>query len=244
MTDLQRHQDTSWIETIRPRPAWFRKFLRGILYGIGHLMFTINVKGREFIPRSGPLIVVGNHFSIWDPPLMVYALPMPLKILAAGDMEWPLSQAWALYLYGYIPTNRDSLKPSTIREAKAALERGGYLGIFPEAGMSPNYQLGKGKPGAVYLSHITGCRILPLGFSGYADADDYWRNLHRAPLRIRIGKPFGPYALSQDPEQKRSQMESYSHDIMRHIAALLPPAWRGRYLADPAVRKYALYSFE
>lgn len=175
---------------------------------------------------------------------MVYAVPPPLKILAAGDMEWPLSQAWALYLYGYIPTNRDSLKPSTIREAKSALENGEFLGIFPEAGMSPDFQLQQGKPGAVYLSHLAGCRILPLGFSGYADADVYWRNLCRASLRIRIGKPFGPYTLSQNPEQKREQLEQYSHDIMRHIAALLPPGWRGQYHEDPGVRKYELYSFD
>ncbi len=158
-------------------------------------------------------------------------------------MEWPLSQAWALYLYGYIPTNRDTLKPSTIREAKAALENSEFLGIFPEAGMSPNYQLGQGKPGAVYLSHLAECHILPLGFSGYADADVYWRNLRRGPLRIRIGKPFGPYTLSQDPEVKKSQLKEYSHDMMRHIAALLPPDWRGQYREDPVVRNYELYSF-
>jgi len=232
-----------WVETIRPRPAWFRWCLRWILYAAVHSIAFIDIKGREFIPREGPFIVVANHFTIWEPPLMVYTIPQPLTILAAGDLNWPLTQAWALWLYGYIPTNREAFKPSTIREAKKALQSDSALGIFPEAGMSPNFQLQPGKPGAVYLSDLAGCKILPVGFSGYEHPEKYWKNLHRARYRIRIGQPFGPYNLSDDTDMKKMEMQEYSHDIMRHIAALLPKHWRGYYRKDSEVEGYVQYDF-
>jgi len=240
----QPPKKNSWVETIRPRPVWLRWLLRGIIHLIGHTAMTVTVHGREHIPASGPLIVVANHFSIWEPPLMIYTIPKPLSILAAGDMDWPWTQAWALYLYGYIPTNRDSFKPSTIRQARRALENGAFLGIFPEAGMSPNYQLRPGKPGAVYLSHLTGAKILPLGFSGYEDPARDWRQLRRPRFHARVGKPFGPFSLSEDSTAKKREFEAYTHAVMRRIAALLPPQHRGYYLDDPAVAPYLMYPFD
>ena len=233
----------SWVESIRPRPAWIRRLSRWIVYIVGNSLATMDVKGRQNIPEKGPLVVVGNHFSIWEPPLMIYAISEPLNILAAGDVNWPLSQAWALLLYGYIPTNRESFKPSTIREAKKALDREEFVGIFPEAGMNPELQLRPGKPGAVYLSDLGNARILPIGFSGFANPKRHWKNLHKPTFHIRIGKPFGPFQLSKDPEMKKREFEEYGHEVMRHIAALIPPEWRGSYRNDPKVQKYEIYSF-
>ncbi|MBS1271458.1 MAG: hypothetical protein MAGBODY4_00589 [Candidatus Marinimicrobia bacterium] len=232
-----------WVETIRPRPRWVRQLSRWIVYIVGNSVATIKVRGRQYIPESGPLVIVGNHFSLWEPPLMIYAIPKPLKILAAGDVNWPLRQAWALYLYGYIPTNRESFKPSTIREAKKALDRDEFVGIFPEAGMNPELQLRPGKPGAVYLSDLGDARILPIGFSGLGNPKRHWKNLNKPTFNIRIGKPFGPFQLSRDPEEKKRQFEEYGHEVMRHIAALIPPEWRGMYRDDPKVKKYEIYNF-
>jgi len=245
MSDISgQHDKPPWVERIRPRPRWIRKIARGIVYLIGHSFARINVLGRENIPGSGPCIVAGNHFSVWEPPLMVYAIREPINILAAGDLNWPLSQSWALFVYGYIPTNRESFKPSTIREASRALDRNEFVGIFPEAGMNPDLELRPAKPGTVYLSALKNAPILPVGFSGFGEANRHWKNLQKPTFNIRIGKPFGPFRLSGDPEHKKDQMEEYGHVVMRRIAALLPPDWRGYYRNDPEVQSYELYPFE
>jgi len=233
-----------WVETIRPRPAWIRRTLRGLIYLIGHSIAKIDVEGREFIPQDGPLIVVANHFSIWEPPMMIYAIPRPLNILAAGDLNWPISQSWALFLYGYIPTNRESFKPSTIRESANVLKQDKVVGIFPEAGMAPNYEMREGKPGAVYLSALTGAKICPVGFSGYEGAGKFWSSLSRPTFTIRIGKTFGPYHLSDDAAEKKRQLAVYGEDVMCRIAALLPERNHGAYAGDPRIQKYQLYEFE
>jgi len=243
MSNLKQEKQP-WVETIRPRPPWIRRLARWIVYIVGHSLATIEVRGRQYIPETGPLVIVGNHFSIWEPPLMIYAIPRPLKILAAGDVNWPLAQAWALYLYGYIPTNRESFKPSTIREAKKALDAGDFVGIFPEAGMNSELKLRPGKPGAVYLSDLGDAKILPIGFSGYAHTKDHWKNLHKPTFRIRIGQSFGPFHLSDEPETKRRQLKEYGHEVMRRIAVLLPEENRGFYQGDPQMKKYEIYEFD
>ncbi len=233
-----------WIVNIRPRPPWIRKLLRWVTYSLGNIVAKIDLKGREYIPKDGPLILVGNHFTIWEPPMMIYAIPEPLNILAAGDLTWEPTQAWATFIYGYIPTNREQLRPSTIREATKALKRGEFVALFPEAGMNEELQLRRGKPGAVYLSAMTNSPILPVGFSGYGNDKKYWKNFHRMPLKIRIGKPFGPFSLSRNPEEKKQQLQDYSDEIMRHVAGLIPSEMRGVYKDDPAVQPYEMYEFQ
>ncbi|MCF7805955.1 MAG: 1-acyl-sn-glycerol-3-phosphate acyltransferase [Candidatus Marinimicrobia bacterium] len=239
----QTSEKQPWVETIRPRPPIIRRLSRWIVYIVGHSLAKMDVEGRDLIPEKGPLLIVGNHFSIWEPPLMIYTISSPLNILAAGDVNWPLAQAWALFLYGYIPTNRESFKPSTIREAKRALDREEFVGIFPEAGMNPDLELRPAKPGAVYLSDLGNAPILPIGFSGYARVYDHWKSMSRPTFRIRIGKPFGPFTVSGNGEQKKQRMEEYGHEVMRRIAALLPPDWRGYYRGDPVVKEYEMYEF-
>ena len=232
-----------WIVNIRPRPPWIRKLLRWLTYGLGNIVANVDIKGRQYIPEHGPLILVGNHFTIWEPPMMIYAIPRALNILAAGDIAWEPTQAWATFIYGYIPTNREQLRPSTIREATKALKRDEFLVLFPEAGMNEDLELRRGKPGAVYLSALTGARIQPVGFSGYGNDKKYWKNFHRMPLKIRIGKPFGPFALSREPEEKKSQLDEFSDEIMRRVAGLIPVDMRGVYRDDPRVKEHELYEF-
>jgi len=240
MSSLQTIR-SNWVEDIRPRPAWIRKALRGVVYIIAHSIANMDVKGREYIPDSGSLIIAGNHFSIYEPPMMIYASPRPLNILAAGDVDWPFSQAWALILYGYIPTNRESFKPSTIREAVRVLRNDEVVGIFPEAGMNPELELRQGKPGVAYLSALTQTPVLPVGFSGFGDRQRYWRNLTRPTFTIRIGRLLPPCNLSQEGQKKKAEMEQYTDEVMRRIAALIPRELRGVYRDDHRVNRYLLY---
>ncbi len=240
MSVLQRI-NPDWVEDIRPRPAWFRKILRGVVYILTNAIATMDVKGRENIPGSGAVILAGNHFTIYEPPMLIYTSPRPLNILAAGDLDWPLTQAWALALYGYIPTNRESFKPSTIREAVRVLRHGEVVGIFPEAGMNPELQLRKGKPGVAYLSALAEAPVLPVGFSGFDNREKYWRNLSRPTFKVRIGRMLPPCDLPRDSQQKKAEMEKYTEEVMRRIAALIPGDLRGPYRDDPLVERHVIY---
>ncbi|SVC87838.1 uncharacterized protein METZ01_LOCUS340692, partial [marine metagenome] len=88
--------------------------------------------GRHHVPDEGPYIVVINHFSYIDPPFVIHALQKPISFLAASDQVIEAQFIWAPFLYGFIPTDRTKLAPSTIKNSIRALKSGEVLGIFPE----------------------------------------------------------------------------------------------------------------
>jgi hypothetical protein len=61
----------------------------------------------------------------------------------------------------------------------------------------------------------------------------------RARAIFRVGKPFGPFKVTGSGRQRRAQLDEIGHEIMPHIAELLPPKQRGHYSDDPAIRQAA-----
>ena len=55
----------------------FRLFLRG------------RCRGMELVPLNGPLVVVANHGSHLDPPLLGHALPRPVSFMAKAELMLP-----------------------------------------------------------------------------------------------------------------------------------------------------------
>jgi hypothetical protein len=56
---------------------------------------------------------------------------------------------------------------------------------------------------------------------------------------VNIGKPFGPFQLDVRDRSNRTAIDEFGHEIMRHIADLIPAERRGFYSPDPAIRAAA-----
>jgi 1-acyl-sn-glycerol-3-phosphate acyltransferase len=54
--------------------------------GIGHALGRLDVVGLENVPRTGPLVVAGNHLSFWDGPLIFAYFPRPVTFLVKHEM--------------------------------------------------------------------------------------------------------------------------------------------------------------
>ena len=79
-------------------------------------LFTkTSVVGKQNLPRKGPYIIAANHFNVFDPPFVIHAIQKPISFLAASDTVFTRIEYFALWLYGFIPTNRSNLNPSTIK---------------------------------------------------------------------------------------------------------------------------------
>ena len=215
-----------YLKTFSPRPKWIRKQLGYINLFLGSIIANIKVQGRWHLPKVGPYIVAANHFSYVDPPFFKYAIRKPISFLGASDqtIEWQFM--WAPLLYGFIPIDRKNLAPSTIKKAKQALRSGEVLGIFPE-GASTSNSLRKAKNGAVFLSTMEKAPIVPMSIYG---AETAWEDLFRGvrpKVTINIGKPFGPFVIDGNKEEKSKQLEKIGHQLIRRIAALLPESRHG-----------------
>ena len=197
------------------------------------LAARVRVEGLRDLPRTGPLIVVANHLSNADPPLVVGwltpALGRRLHILAKESLFVGPVGAF-LRSQGVTPVRAGGSDVEAFRAARDILARGDVLCIFPEGTRSRSGQLGDPKPGVALLAARAGAPILPIGVSGtdrFLGPGRRWPRL-RAPISLRVGRPFSLEA-GTGGRARRAQMESASEEIMRRIAALVDERHRGPY---------------
>ncbi|NOZ51252.1 MAG: 1-acyl-sn-glycerol-3-phosphate acyltransferase [Chloroflexi bacterium] len=197
------------------------------------------IEGQENLPKEGPLIVVANHFHFIDVVTIVASMPWPLDFLGGFNfIDAPRFVTWLPQLWGYYPVRRGSASMLAIRAAKAVLAQEGALMVFPEGGSWAEV-LVYARPGVPYLTAQTGAPILPVGIDGNPDIFSALRRRRRARVTVRIGKPFGPYRMSDRGRARRQRLDEIGHDIMRHIAELIPPSRHGVYSQDPTLRAAA-----
>jgi 1-acyl-sn-glycerol-3-phosphate acyltransferase len=220
-----------------------RRFLRGAMRGLSHLLFCLltdlEVVGQENLPEGGPLLVALNHFGVADPALIVRITPWPLEVLGAfRTPNAPFWATWLLKLWGYIPVHRGTGSRDALRAMEAVLAQGGVAGVAPEGGSWATV-LRPARPGTAFLAVRTGARILPVGIDGTPDIFPSLRQGRRARVTARIGEPFGPFQATGHGRKRRQQLDEIGHQIMKRIAALIPPERRGFYSEDPAIRAAA-----
>jgi 1-acyl-sn-glycerol-3-phosphate acyltransferase len=78
-----------------------------------------------------------------------------------------------------------------------------------------------------------------MGFDGLIDIFPSLGKGRRAQVTLRIGEPFGPFRTTGRGRERRQQLDEIGHEVMRHIAELLPPERRGFYSDDPEIRAAA-----
>jgi 1-acyl-sn-glycerol-3-phosphate acyltransferase len=187
-------------------------------------------------PREGPLIVVANHISNADPPLVIgWLTPLlgrQMHILAKEALfVGPIG--WFLRSQGVTPVRRGGSDMEAYRSAKVVLDRGDVLCIFPEGTRSATGVMQEPKPGVAMLATRSGVPVLPIGISG---SDNFLCRGKRLPrLRSRIVLRIGtPFTLELDRAlQRRAATHAASDELMGHIAALVEERHRGRFGAGP-----------
>ncbi|GAB4536435.1 MAG: lysophospholipid acyltransferase family protein [Anaerolineae bacterium] len=218
---------------MRLKRIWYR-----IVWVITSALFRavcrVETDGRSNVPERGPLIIASNHLHLFDPPLVLAALPFrEITVLAAEKWAetWPIS--WLLKSMGAIFVVRGEVDREAIKKCLAVLEQGGILGLAPEGTRSRSGTMQRGKPGVAYLATRMDVPILPVGISGQKQIFGEWKRLRRPRVLVRIGQPFKlPPVHGQ---QKSEQLQEHSDQVMRRIAALVDEDLRGVY-AD-AVRE-------
>lgn len=219
-----------------------RKPLRKILQFLSKITFEtftdLTIIGEENIPTSGPLIVVGNHFSFIDPVALVRLSPWPIEFIGGADFPHaPNIVKFIPKIWGYFPVFRGTGSTFALKAAESILNQNGVLGIFPEGGSWAEV-LRPPRPGTAFLVARTNAKILPIGLYGLNDIIPL-RLKNKPKVTFNIGKPFGPFEVKEKGKKKREQLDIIGHTIMQKIAELLPEDLRGYYSNDPKIREAA-----
>lgn len=192
----------------------------------------IRIEAEGDLPQDGPLIVVANHMSNADPPLVAgWLTPLlgrQMHILAKDALfVGPIGAV--LRRLGATPVRSGGSDIEAYRMALGILDRGEILCIFPEGTRSPDGVMAEPKPGVAMLATRSGVPILPVGVSGSDRFQGRGRRFPRIGTRItvRVGTPFIVGLEAGQP--RRQAMQDASDEIMRRVAALVDERHRGRF---------------
>lgn len=210
----------------------FTRFAAAVARFALSAMARVSVQVEGELPQDGPLIVVANHMSNADPPLVAgWLTPLlgrQMHILAKEAIfVGPVGAV--LRRLGATPVRSGGSDMEAYRVALGILDRGEILCIFPEGTRSPDGVMAEPKPGVAMLATRSGVQILPVGVSGTDRFLGRGRRFPRIGTRItvRVGRTF---TVTPDPAQpRRQQVQSASDQIMAHVAALVDERHRGRF---------------
>jgi 1-acyl-sn-glycerol-3-phosphate acyltransferase len=169
-----------------------------------NLYFRRRLYGTEHVPMQGKLIVVANHASDFDPPILSSSLRRPVSYMAKEELFNVPVLAQAIRLYGAYPVKRGSADRSAIREAIKQLEQGWAVGIFLEGTRTEDGRIPHPKIGAALIAAKTQTPLLPVCLWGTHEIFAKGSAIpHPVPLTIRIGEVIDPPATT-----KREQLEA------------------------------------
>jgi 1-acyl-sn-glycerol-3-phosphate acyltransferase len=194
------------------------------------ICFSWRIEGRENVPLTGPLILVANHVHVVDPIFLVFAFPRWITFVAKGELFRSRFLGLWLRWAGSLPLQRDGRvreKQRILEGARKALEEGLILGMFPEGARSHDGKLRKGKPGSAVIASKTDAPLLPVGIIGTDKVHGIGWLWKRPRIVVRIGKPFKLPPTNN--KISKAQMQLLTTQLMKEIAALLPPEYQGAY---------------
>ena len=185
------------------------------------------VVGRENVPPMGPLIVVANHQSNLDPPLLAPSMPRRLKFLAKeGIFKGPIV-TWFLRSWGAFPLDREGADIRAYRWVLGQLDRDQTIVLFPEGTRSPG-SMRRAHSGVARLALKSQAPLLPIGITGTERFGSVTRVFNpTGKIKINIGTTFS--IPSVDGRLGKEVLDSLTDMIMGKVAALLPPSYRGVY---------------
>lgn len=191
---------------------WYYWISHKALKVICKIILRNKVSGVENIPQTGPLIVVANHVSNLDPPVLGVAINREIHYMAKAELFENFFIEKIMRTYGAFPVERGRPDTKAIRKALSLIKEEKVLGIFPEGTRHKDGKLGRAKLGPVLLATRSKAPLLPVGLKT------------RHPIKEGTEVCFGePFTLDDyyDRKLERSEMREAGEIIMNKIGSLL-----------------------
>jgi glycerol-3-phosphate dehydrogenase (NAD(P)+) len=209
---------------------------RAIIQPFFHLYFRLSRIGREHIPESGPVIFASNHRSFLDPFILGVCSRRPVYYIAKREIFANPLIAWFVGSLGAFPVHRGAGDGDMLDTAKAILERGDCVLIFPEGTRTRPGTLGRPKRGVGRLALETGAPVVPVAMKGTEAVRKGWM-IRPHKIRVRIGRPLTfPQVEHVSPQLAGAVTDRIWPNVMLQWEWLggLPPLRRAAVVGDGA----------
>jgi 1-acyl-sn-glycerol-3-phosphate acyltransferase len=215
------------------RRPWRYRLVAGtarLIFRLRYGLHPVDFRDVANIPAGpGPLIVASNHLSNLDPVIMGAFFPRTLFAMAKRELFPNRLVAWMWAGCNTFPVDRGSADRRALRTAIDVLRRGGRLLLFIEGTRATSPGMKRAEPGVGFLLRRTaadgpGIPILPVAVWGTERALVKGKFFpQRASMHVRFGPVFSlPAGEARDDQ-------ALADRVAAHVAALLPPEYRGVY---------------
>jgi len=190
---------------------------------VGHVCFHHDVIHRDRLIEDGPALIVCNHVSYLDPPMVGIAYRKEIWFLARKSLFRGFG-AWLYPRLNVIPVNQDQPDMTGLKNIIRLLQRGERVLLFPEGSRSWDGTPQKGEPGVGLVIAKTGAPVQPLRIFGAHEAMPRGTTLPRpSQVRIVVGPPL-VFSNKELAAKGRHGYAQLSDKMMQAIAAIeLPP---------------------
>lgn len=177
-----------------------------MFYRVGHALFSSyfklfynwQVSGEENIPQEGAVLLVSNHISNLDPPLVGSGTRRPVHFMAKAELFKIPLVGQVIRDWGAFPVKRGAGDRNALRTVLQLLEDGKVVGIFPEGtrNKSGEDSMGEAHTGAANFALKTGATVVPTAIIGPL-------KLFK-PVKLVFGKPLDLSAYQGQKPNKES----------------------------------------
>ncbi len=199
-------------------------FYKGVRFAFSlfsHTYLRLSVEGTSNIPESGGVIVVSNHQSHLDTPLLGLAIPRESRFPGKAELfASPFPRSLLLNLGGF-PLVRGEGDRKAISFSQTVLENGGVLAMFPEGTRSRDGSIAPFHRGLGVLALKTGVPIVPAAMAGTGKRMGFGVRFPR-PGRVSIlfGDPIRPHVENLTPSDLKRASQDLTLEAESAVRAL------------------------
>ena len=194
----------------------YHAFKWSVVSPVLHVYLRGRVYGAEQVPQEGPLVVVSNHASDFDPPILSCCMGRPVAFMAKEELFRIPVLKQGIELYGAYPVKRGAADRSAIRSALNCLLEGWAVGLFLQGTRTADARIPEPKLGAALIAAKAKAPLLPVSLWGTERIFKKGSPVPRpVPVTVRIGQ-----VIDAPSSTDREELQAVTHKCATAIHAL------------------------
>ena len=179
---------------------------------VGAAGIDLHIEGVEGIDPAKRYVIIANHYSYFDIPSILAAIPQPIRFMAKKSLFSIPIFGWALGRAGFIPVDR-KYRRTAVKSFDLAAQRirkGNTVVVFPEEGRSRTREMRPFQRGAFLLGLKSQLEMVPMAIDGTYDVFRVGaKRVTPGRVTIRVGTPIPTAGLAlRDKERLANEARS------------------------------------
>jgi len=195
----------------------FYRFLQIILQIFFKMIYRVEEKGREKVPRKGGFLLCSNHISYIDPIIIDVFFPRCVFFMAKAEVFENRFLASLSKFFNAFPVNRSTFDRKSLRNSLDIVNGGEVVGVFPQGTRYPDGFIGEGKKGIGMLSVMGNCPIIPMALSG---TNKIVKKPHKRIFFPKVQIIYGDVIYTKQIKEKYSNKEAIEKIVDMAMSAI------------------------